>query len=86
MQGRFETKGIKKVSEIMIVKGDVVLKCPKTGKEVRLYQDCMKAGDPYNTCEHYKHWGLEGHRIVIACTFGQEPPAGVSTGSLRSRE
>jgi hypothetical protein len=53
----------------MIIRGDVVLKCPKTGKEVRLYKDCMKAGDPHNTCPHFKHWGIEGTRIVIACNY-----------------
>lgn len=53
----------------MIIKGDVVLKCPKTGKEVRLYEDCMKADDPKNTCEHYKHFGLEGNNVWIACAY-----------------
>jgi len=52
----------------MIIKGDVLLKCPKTGEEVRLYQDCMKAGDPKNKCEHFKHFGIEGHKIMIACS------------------
>jgi len=53
----------------MIIKGDVVLKCPKTGKEVRLYKDCLKWDDPKNTCEYYKHFGIEGHRIWIACAY-----------------
>lgn len=53
----------------MIIKGNVVLKCPKTGEEVRLYRDCMKADDPKNTCEHYKHFGIEGHQITITCTY-----------------
>jgi len=53
----------------MIIKGNVVLKCPKIGKEVRLYQDCMKSDDPKNKCECYKHFGVEGHQIVIACSF-----------------
>jgi hypothetical protein len=53
----------------MIIYGDVVLKCPKTGEQVRLYKDCMKAGDPHNTCPHYKHWGIQGNHIVITCNY-----------------
>jgi hypothetical protein len=53
----------------MIIKGNVVLICPKTGEEVRLYRDCMKTSDPEKTCEHYQHWGVEGHQIVIVCTY-----------------
>lgn len=56
----------------MIIKGSVVFKkCPKTGKEGRLYQDCMKADDPKNKCEHFKHFGVEGHSIVIACGYDE---------------
>lgn len=53
----------------MIIKGDVVLTCLKTGKEVRLYQDCMKSGDPKNKCEFFQHWGIEGCRITITCAY-----------------
>lgn len=55
----------------MIIRGNVVLKCPKTDKEVRLYRDCMKAGDPKNKCEHYKWFGIEGDKIVIACSYNE---------------
>jgi len=53
----------------MIIKGNVVLICPKTGEEVRLYRDCMKADDPKKNCEHFQHWGIEGHQIVLTCSY-----------------
>jgi len=55
----------------MIIKGEVIFKCPRTGKEVRLYWDCMKAGDPKNPCEFFKHWGVEGPKIVVACAYDE---------------
>jgi len=29
----------------------------------------MKADDPKNTCEHFKHFGVEGHHIWVACSY-----------------
>ena len=57
----------------LIIKGDVVFKvCPRTGKEGRLYRDCMKSADPKNYCEFYKCFGLEGCQIVITCSYDYE--------------
>lgn len=53
----------------MIIKGNVVLICPKTGKEVRLYRDCMKSEDSKNKCDYFQHFGIEGYKIVISCTY-----------------
>lgn len=53
----------------MIIKGNVILKCPKSGEEVRLYRDCIRAGTAETPCPHYKHFGIEGRQIVIACTY-----------------
>jgi len=53
------------------IKGNVVLICPQTGKEVRLYEDCLKGADPKKKCEFYKYFGIEGCKIVITCTYDQ---------------
>jgi hypothetical protein len=53
-----------KVSSLLI-HGDVVVPCPKTGREVKLIRDCYP-------CEFYKHWGVEGKKIVLTCSFGDE--------------
>jgi hypothetical protein len=50
----------------MLIKGDVSFTCPKTGKPVNLYKDCIKT-PPTKNCPHFKHWGVEGRFIVITC-------------------
>lgn len=70
----------------MIIKGNVVLICLKTGEEVKLYRDCMKAGDPKNKCEHYKHWGIEGSQITITCTYPEFEQYKKDTEEKKSHE
>lgn len=36
------------------------LKCPKTGADVKLHKDCLN-------CPEYKHWGVQGTKIYVAC-------------------
>jgi len=45
----------------------VRLKCPKTGEEVELIKDCMDPQGNGESCENFKHYGIQGSLIVIAC-------------------
>ena len=40
--------------------GKAVFKCPKTGKEVVLHEDCIN-------CEGFRHWGIKGSKPFICC-------------------
>jgi len=45
----------------------VSLICPETGEQVVLHKDCMDPNGDGNPCRFYKHFGVEGSRVVVAC-------------------
>lgn len=54
----------------MIIKGQVLLQCPKTGSEVTLLKDCVDPEQTGKPCEFFKHLGVMGGFVpTIACDF-----------------
>lgn len=47
-----------------VIKGKVVLICPKTNEEVTLHKNCIE-------CPCFKHFGLGGWKIYVACKYGE---------------
>lgn len=41
--------------------------CPETGKEVKLHEVCQDADGKGTPCQYYKHFGVEGQKIYVAC-------------------
>jgi len=52
---------------LTIILGKVVLKCPETGKEVVLHEDCINKDGRGNNCPNFKHFGIQGSKVWIAC-------------------
>jgi hypothetical protein len=44
----------------MTIYGKAVFKCPKTGKEAVLHEDCVN-------CPNFGHWGTVGSKPFITC-------------------
>jgi len=54
----------------MIIKANVVLRCPKTGKEVRIDHECTNTDGKGNPCPFFKHFNITGgFRLTITCKY-----------------
>lgn len=52
---------------MVLLRAIIRIVCPKTGKEVKLHEDCQDADKHGTPCQHYLHFGIEGHTIYVAC-------------------
>jgi len=52
---------------MVLLRAIIRIVCPETGKEVELHKDCQDADHRGTPCQYYKHFGLEGHKICVAC-------------------
>lgn len=55
----------------MINKGKAVFKCPKTGKDILLHEDCINADGKGNNCIFFNCYGMIGSRPYVACSYGE---------------
>lgn len=53
---------------MVLLRGIIKIVCPETGKEVKLHEDCQKADEHGNPCPYYKHFGIRGPMVVVACS------------------
>lgn len=44
-----------------------ILKCPETGENVIMQKDCLDPKGNGDPCPLFKHFGIEGNHIYIAC-------------------
>ena len=52
---------------MVLLRAVIRIVCPKTGKEVELHKECQDADGKGTPCQYYKHFGLEGHKVYVAC-------------------
>jgi len=44
-----------------------ILTCPETGEDVVLQKDCLNPNDNGDPCPSFKHFGIQGNHIYVAC-------------------
>ena len=52
---------------MVLLRAIIRIVCPETGKEVKLHEDCQNADKKGNPCQYYKHFGVEGNKLYVAC-------------------